>query len=258
VTFPFVLAPNALESGFAYTLTLFAEVQGFSTLISSGSVIVMVNAPPSSRLLSCSPSQGVAFLDIFTISAIGWTDDASDLPLQYDYGYRLSLDANLLTLGPHGVATFASTYLPSGTSAMNNSISLSCFVTDIWGASTNALTSVRVIPLSGAQRSSNITDVLLTSLLGNNGDTSSEISTINLVASMMASDNCLLAPHCLLLNRSECGPSTFPSTCGACLANYFGIDGSSNEPCYEVNANTTILNNPDSSCHSNDDCFYQI
>ena len=80
-TLPLVLAADTLRMGatLAFTLTCVSD-QG---LMSSSSVVVTVNAPPTSGTLSLTPSSGTQLVTTFTFSATNWYDP--DLPLNYAF-----------------------------------------------------------------------------------------------------------------------------------------------------------------------------
>ena len=80
-----VLRPSALRAGADYTFALTATYLGRSA---SASLRVKMNAAPYGGSMAMSPDAPyTALTSEITISAIQWTDDASDLPLEYSFSY---------------------------------------------------------------------------------------------------------------------------------------------------------------------------
>jgi hypothetical protein len=89
-----VLRPNSLVPKTRYVFTLRAAESG--VLTSSGrqthradaSVTVVLNNPPLGGQVSVSPSVGQVLLTTFVATTSLWTDDATDLPLRYQFFYK--------------------------------------------------------------------------------------------------------------------------------------------------------------------------
>ena len=81
-----VLANDALVAGTTVTFEVSGSVIGASDLGAGwASLSLEVNGPPSSG--TCSVTLGAA-LEAAVLLCTGWTDDAADLPLQYQFSYR--------------------------------------------------------------------------------------------------------------------------------------------------------------------------
>lgn len=82
------LLPGMLRAGAEYTFTLVASFQGRSA---SASMRVKMNSAPYGGSMSLSPEANfIALTTDITLTAIQWTDDASDMPLEYAFSYTNS------------------------------------------------------------------------------------------------------------------------------------------------------------------------
>ncbi|KAJ1635852.1 REJ domain-containing protein [Pavlovales sp. CCMP2436] len=88
-------------------------------------VTVTINAPPYGGGLTVSPESGEALTD-FELTAPGWSDDDSDLPLTYSFGY--SLGSTIQVLGSNSLADSLSVVFPAG------ELAISLVVSDAYGA----------------------------------------------------------------------------------------------------------------------------
>ena len=80
-----VVLPGVLVARRVYTFTLTAtDLNGDA----AASIAVLANAPPEGGALTISPASGTAALTLFTLEGTTtWLDDASDLPLRYEFAY---------------------------------------------------------------------------------------------------------------------------------------------------------------------------
>jgi hypothetical protein len=89
VAVPLVLRANALTPGVDYAFRLACENADASGAVGFSSVAVRPNTPPSSGSLAVTPRIGVTLVDLYTMRAQGWLDDAADLPMQFRFAYLL-------------------------------------------------------------------------------------------------------------------------------------------------------------------------
>jgi hypothetical protein len=199
---------NSLTAGVSYTFRFSATDSDRQTAFAE--VAVVVNSPPSSGYVAVSPSNGTSLTTQFTVSAPLWTDDATDLPLMFLFGYYAGNasdgSADVKLSGSPDISSFVEKLLPQGSGA-NNTLTLVVYVTDNFGASIrtsrgldNLPVTVSVSPFvfsSGTNSSgaldelSNKSAVLLQSAL-DSGDTSALLSNLIVLSSVIsqATDPC--------------------------------------------------------------------
>lgn len=152
---PNTLPPRATTYRFRLTCTLNGQS-------SSAEILVEVNAPPSGGRLRAQPSAGTMFEKFALISSsAAWTDESSDLPLRFSFGYvdpRLQ-QATYLT-DPSRAAVWPSLNLPAGVGP-NYTYSVFVQASDVWGGASSALTNVTVWRSPGSALAASGTQVLL-------------------------------------------------------------------------------------------------
>ena len=79
---PGVLATGPSTFVFTLTVTDPDPVGGVST----ASVVVQVNSPPSDGVFTVSSNNGTAMTDVFVVNNLGWKDAHN--PLSYSYYYH--------------------------------------------------------------------------------------------------------------------------------------------------------------------------
>ena len=88
-----VLPAASLTPGAWYQFSLTTTYSDAATLSQESGyslVMVQVNAPPSSGVLTLEPHEGIVLETRFRFSCSGWVDDAADLPLRYTFAYAIS------------------------------------------------------------------------------------------------------------------------------------------------------------------------
>jgi len=80
--------PSVLRSGVSYRLRLNATTEEGNSSVTEFDI--MTNSQPTSGTLTVTPSAGTPLETVFTIAGVDWTDDHEDLPLLYQFGFRLS------------------------------------------------------------------------------------------------------------------------------------------------------------------------
>jgi hypothetical protein len=130
-----VISPGALTPDTHYTLRLDASSAGGEGYSQIG---IFTNALPADGTLVLNPSSGTALRTNFLFTASGWHDAASDLPLRYRFGYRLSDQDKWLTdASLSGVLT---TVLPSAV----NDYSVIVAVMDVYDGVATAYKPVKI------------------------------------------------------------------------------------------------------------------
>jgi hypothetical protein len=146
--FYLVIAPNTLSPGATFVFTLIAqETDGFSGIVASAQINVIMNSPPINGELITFPSKGIAFQTYFQLTTISWSDDLSDYPLSFMiYSYTLN-QKDIVIVNPRGVSTSASTVLAQGLSSMGHRVTCGVQASDIHGDIGSVETFVTVLPL---------------------------------------------------------------------------------------------------------------
>ena len=248
--FQLAIAANSLSGGVTYSFQLQASYN--AQQISTASVTITMNRPPSGGSLSVTPTRGTAFNTTFTLTTYSWTDDASDLPLQYIFSYY-SLDPRTernviknLDLVPS-----VSSFLGQGLSSLGYSLRCVAFAVDVYSGQANTSTSVVVNPMK-------ITPTLLTSMNSalNNAFAQQNIyavtQVVNSVLSSLNGVDCSVPMPCGLLNRQICMATA--KTCGPCLNGFIGITGDSNIACRPI----ALLNRTGEYCSRGSSCVSGI
>lgn len=103
--------PDVLKSGVSYRMSLSATTEdGYST---TAEIDITTESQPTSGRLLVTPTNGIALDTTFVITAVDWTDDFGDLPLLYQFGFRLSQQsAKIYWLSSIKSNSQISTYLP--------------------------------------------------------------------------------------------------------------------------------------------------
>jgi hypothetical protein len=115
-----VIAGGVLDPDTIYTFELTAvETSLNNTITGRSSMIIATNDPPSRG--SCTTSSSIiSYNESVTLSCYDWTDEATDFPLQYSFGYMT--DQGLQTvIGFFQTAYEMSTLLPIGSSTSSSS-----------------------------------------------------------------------------------------------------------------------------------------
>lgn len=276
VAVPLVVSSSLFPPGAYITFTLYVQALSTSTTASSNrllqistdslaayaAVTVYINAPPSLGVTTVDPQNGTALTTSFQVSTDSWTDDVGDLPFTYEFLYQVSKLVSPLTLQSRKPVNSVSSYLPAGSASSHRAVKVVGRAYDIYGASSTANYTCYVDAISAdADLSGFLSDQL--SLAGVAGDPDLYLSTVNLVASTINTNDCSNAStvYCASLNRENCDAT--PNTCGSCLEGYSGAYGDFNLPCTATtSSNSTsgrrLLSSVGEACSSNADCLYDL
>ena len=262
--FQLAIAADTLLPGLQYSFQL-AATYATSTIVAVAVVVVTMNSPPSGGSLLVHPTTGLALVTLFSLSAVKWIDDSSDLPLSYEFAYYLINAAELNFVKTADVTSHVSTILGQGLYSMNYQVSCVAIVSDIHGSSANATTlyPIAVSPpppppmMNGTRQldpsgsfSANVVDSIERSiqrdLVGFNP--SNVVRMVDATLSTMNSVDCSnITVDCTALNRQLC--STTANTCGGCLSGYIGLSGDSNTPCgLQQSSSSSSLRRIDEAC----------
>ena len=237
VAFNLVINAGALPQRASLSFTLSCD--GTST-----SFAVTTNGAPLPGQFIVTPKSGRELSDLFSFSALQWTD--SDLPLTYQFGFvsETSL-ANLVVVSKSELA-FTSTTLPSGLPLQNNLRNCTLDVFDNMNAFTSVLTEVTVLSASDEQK-----DMFLLDLIqSNTGSVDSTKNILSVVSTALNAVNCTMAPNCTALFRSSCVRTS--GECGPCIGGYIGDAGDRSTLC--IPASIATLPSSSLVCKKNNDC----
>lgn len=142
-----VIKPGVLTVGQTYTF-LFTAIyveQRRQAVISgyAASSLTTINDPPRQGVFIVEPATGTSMQTTFTLSMSQFTD--LDAPIQYSFGYYQG--DQLITLALLSPSNYASFYLPVGNSSLNYTLTVFGRVFDKYGAITQAIQNVYVLPI---------------------------------------------------------------------------------------------------------------
>jgi len=109
-------------------------------------LVLRAGTPPSNGRIRVNPPNGTALQTNFTLEADAWSDDASSLPLTYQFSYTNPEDGVESLLSSASSATVVHSVLPASTSDLGFYLALRLVVANSIGASVAVNTSVRVDP----------------------------------------------------------------------------------------------------------------
>lgn len=183
-----------LSTGASYTFELTASTSGKGD-ISTASILLTINTPPSGGFIFSVPTIGSAFSTLFRVSSIGWVVEAGGYPLVYDFKYSVVSNTSsspYLLLAARGLQTFVESALPAGDSAFNSTIILQSTVYDIYGAFTTSTTNVSVNGnnQTGDSLVASLYDQLNASTLTFNTDLT--LQSVNTVATSLGTNSLIL------------------------------------------------------------------
>ena len=217
---------SLLLPGETYGFTVAVSYYEVSHFASTETISVLINRPPFGGAFEVYPRYGVAMNSTINMLAASWTDDSSDFPLQYAFGY-LNPELIPITLRRASVVNYLSTFLGQGSEGNKFKISVFAYIYDIYEGQTVAESSVIMAPQQVAEILSS--SALLLSQAKALQDSGAMIQIINGVTIAINAQNCTVPRNCSSLNRKNCFNT--PNTCGSCLNGFVGIVGDANLPC---------------------------
>jgi hypothetical protein len=258
IQFPLGIHFGALAPGNTYTFRLTASQIGASDRFME--IAVRCNSPPFGGDISVSPSSGVAYTTLFTLSGPYWVSQPENYPLLYRFVYQIAevFDwsdtygiVNSLQRSP-----FASARLPAGV-ASSNTLVVAVIVVDIWNAESHTSQSITVSPSTRRQLTAVSFDSLMNTftMAKDMSKLDSMISSFQLALDLVNDPlrvDCSLAPLCKDLNRGDCSAQS--QTCGSCLEGFVGVFGSSNSACHSADEARLSIGEV---CTKNDDCYFE-
>ena len=208
--------------------------------IAYATMVVYMNTPPTNGIFVAVPSRGAA-LDSFTLSTSYWTDDVSDLPLEYTFSYYSLRAQDMVLVKGRDQRTFASVFVAQGLFTREYLVTCVVHATDVYEGTANATTAITILPAANSESVLSITLAALSSVSSSsNGDTvtttTEQAELINQVVSVAVEAlntvdcSAMLTETCSSqFNREPC--SSTANTCGPCLAGFLGVSGAANTPC---------------------------
>ena len=243
-----IVAPTTLSSSMLKSLSTSSSTY---KLMSYSEISLRVNSPPSSGKLSVTPNSGTALNTTFVTFTYDWVEDATDLPLSYDFRYSVAANSYLF-MQSRGAPSASTAKLPVGQQSTNYNVTLVVRAYDIYLACSNATVIAQVKPSLSVQNYK----LLLSSLLDTAiivGSIDQTVSIINAVSSTMNTVDCsgVNITFCSGLNRSPCTLTS--NTCGSCNSDYVGKVGDANTLCFPSSEPGKGIG---ATCSKGSECLY--
>ncbi len=237
VNVPLILRPLAMNPGSTYTFRLSAHLEGDEQNIGFAALTVQANIPPTAGLLQVrginGTNSGTAMLTSFTLTALQFSDDSSDLPLSYRFLF-VSDDEDFLQIRERTTSLSATDiYLPQGDPTTNE---LECVVQtfDKYDAYSEVSTIALVSPPTSTEAALNASSALIAEALAS-GNNDAALSVIASSTKILQAVDCSLAADCSVLNRHACGQykkfEGGTNMCGDCLSGFVGLSGPAASSC---------------------------
>ena len=203
---------TALTSG---RRTLQQQVDSSSRTAAYSEITIVINSPPSGGSFSVSPPSGEGLVTPFRFLAVGWTDDAQDLPLSYRFAYQLKSSEPELEVGALSVSNTLVTDLPAGFGSFDFDVTVIAEIFDLALASTTSSSVVTVATPVNIDAQAYLDAKLNEALASGNIDVA--VSGVNNLASTINTVDCSQAnaSFCGSLNRDVCFDTS--NTCSECL-----------------------------------------
>ena len=237
---------SSFNQGESYIFSISASYFNLSPVASTATLTVTMNKPPWGGSFTVAPGQGVALNTTVHLLAASWTDDISDFPLQYAFGY-LTTDFSPVTLRRASAINYLSTLLGQGTEENDFNVTVFAYVYDVYSGRTIATSSVKITSAPVSEIISSSLHLLSQAMAYQNAASMTQI--ISGVTAAINAQNCSVLVNCDSLNRRQC--FSVPNTCGPCVSGYVGVEGDSNLPCIEPQ----IPRGDGLFCTSNDQCL---
>jgi len=259
-----VIAAHTMVPGGTYTFAFSCTMLG-STIISVAKYTILVNSPPLSGALICTPVYGSSLADNFFISTNGWTDDPGDFPFLYSFNYYDSTNAVLVLLrGKSSDNTFNATALPQGF-GLNYTHLLGVQVFDRYDCPGSGSTSITVLPYKVSVAVATAHAISMFKVQLQNFDLDNLYSGIGAFTTVLNKVNCSHSPNCDALKRLPCELGSVSHSCGSCLVGYSGSLVHLNTSCRATasclagTCGAMCVPCPTGmACHINDDCEYSL
>jgi REJ domain len=218
VTFPLSVASGTFIGGNSYLFRLTAYPLGSPKFFTYSEILLTANTPPRGGYLYAKPTSGVALMTDFFISTPGWTTDVENLPLRYEFSFRVSASSEYLTLAAASQRDYTESSLPAGLPVIGYDVILKGKAIDMLNSSSSAITNVTVNPSQNMDTSRVLSTSLNRAFL--TGDVNLAYQAINTAATTISTADCSASPNCFELNRNYCFLTI--GTCGRCFDGFSG------------------------------------
>jgi hypothetical protein len=244
LNYAYSLVINAKSFDPRTTVTFRLSLSYNDSLMSYSEITYTVAGNPTGGTFAVAPAEGLSMSTYFTLKTYGWVDDASNLPLTYDFRYTWS---NLkFTIQSVSQSNTASTPLPAGTnSSTGGNVGLILRVFNVYGGLSKVQKQVYVRTGEATASASTATaNTFLTTTLSSaakTGNTDAAVAAISIVGATLNTVDCsaVSADSCAALNRKPC--SSTPQTCSSCLTGFSGVFGASNTKCKKKKTSTSTV-----------------
>jgi hypothetical protein len=292
LNFPLGIRSDVLTPGVPYIFRLTVEDSLGNAIFNE--VTISPNSPPVGGTFAVTPSSGFAFITEFDFAAFNWGDSVEDYPIEYLFVYQdaSSFDAaaNYDQVSLRDSIATTSSLLPEGVTTVSSTVACAVFISDYWGATSTAETSVSVTEgdllsvygsiitrrrhleglapevtarsLLSAEVNTYIIDDILPYYLDVFTEANDALQIETLQSSLLVSanllaavdsTNCSWSPDCASLNRNDC--SAVSHTCGECLPGFEGAFGDSNSLC-QHSSSAELLPSGAACVDGVDECVY--
>eukprot|EP00742_Colponemidia_sp_Colp-10_P003292 GILJ01003503.1.p1 GENE.GILJ01003503.1~~GILJ01003503.1.p1 ORF type:complete len:2040 (+),score=227.83 GILJ01003503.1:289-6120(+) len=141
-----VIAPNSFPAGNVGFTFSYADARGITAV---QTIAIDINSPPTGGTFVCSPTSGVAFDTIFSLTMASWTD--ADGGLSYAFALLSANSAHEVLLRSASALASISIPLPSGSATKGYTVTLVGYIYDVYGMATRVTTNVTVNGASVSQ-----------------------------------------------------------------------------------------------------------
>ncbi|CAN0297265.1 unnamed protein product, partial [Ectocarpus fasciculatus] len=207
---------NTLTAGTEYRMTVSVDFAFISTgsIGAEQTIVLTMNEPPSGGALTVSPLTGTTLVTEFDLLSSAWADDTDDYPLTFEFAYYSASEASQSIIREKTTSSNAAVYLPVGLAGDNYRGYCVVYTRDIYDTPGFVTQPVTVEPLSTAELTGVVDDLISDAL-----DTFDSDKVTSVIASVMALldndlQNAIPIYVCTALNRDP--QTTTPATCGPC------------------------------------------
>lgn len=195
-----VVKPNSLLPGMKYTFVLLSTYISFnSTYVSSSSITVVTNSPPSGGIFQVNPKRGIALNTSFFLITSSWVDDIDDFPLSFTMTYYVLTVSNQVIVKSYSPVPYVRTLLAQGIKEQDYEIYAAVTAIDNYGGNAVITESVIVEPMQVSIKDFADTLGSLSSYADKLGNPELKFLVISAVSVATSYADCSSAPRCSMV-----------------------------------------------------------
>lgn len=165
-----------------------------------------------------------------------WTDDVSDYPLTYAFGFYQIDDSATILIKPRNEGTSVLSVLSQGLQSLNNFVTCVVLAYDVYDDFSSASLQIKVNPILQSAMANALSSQMGLAFQTSNVEAVSTLITA--ATSTLNSVDCSKISNCgPVYSRKVC--SVVTNTCGPCLPGFMGIAGDANSACFPNPSSTT-------------------